>query len=268
MLHATIIAATFGFVLPLASSRGEAPPGLSGTWIERETRQDGPLSHTIEHEFTVRKMEFTYSLTTEVVHTLKIDSRRDPMVVEIEGIDATGERSKSRFLMRVEGDTMRQCGRTDVSDRLPDSLESSSGSGTTLTVWKRVGRAKGQDSPTSPDGTWVMVGTTWDGRETVPRSRRITIGNGAYRIADVTAQNGLLKPRDDLKWSEPAIDLAVESGTSRGEVWMGIFSVDRDDLRLCYNTNGRMRPFSFDGGRGGRGGWRSTSRTFRRQSVL
>jgi uncharacterized protein (TIGR03067 family) len=273
MFHATIIAAAFGFVLPVAPSRGEAPPGLSGTWIERETRQDGPLSHTIEHEFTVRKTEFSYSLMTEVVHTLQIDSRRDPMVAEIVGIDATGERSKTRFLMQVDGDTLRQCSRPDLSDRLPETLESSPGSGNTVTVWKRVGPAKAHGSMASVDGTWVLVKTTSDGREVVPdggRSRRISIGNGTYRSADVTAQHGLLKPRDDLHWREPALDLSVESGTSRGEVWMGIFSVDRDDLRLCYNTNGRSRPMSFDAGRGrgGMGGWRNTSRTFRRQSVL
>ena len=265
MVPAILLAASLGLAGPGRPPGSEAPRGLSGTWIDRESRSDGPLSHSTEHEFTVRKNEFSFAIKTEAVQGLRVDSRRDPIVAEVEGIDAAGERSRARFLLKAEGDTLLQCSRSDPSERLPEAIESTPGGGNTLTAWRRIGGVKDRGI----EGSWTLVRETVDGREVAVdegAARRLTIGDGTYRTSDVRAQEGTLRPRDDLNWSEPAIDLAIESGTSRGEVWMGIFAIDRDGLRLSYNANGRSRPMSFNSGR--RGNWRVTSRTFRRQPVL
>ena len=102
------------------------------------------------------------------------------------------------------------------------------------------------------DGTWMMVSSTFDGRATaaeVVKKRSMVIRDGKLiAVIDGAEKDPLTMTLDPTK-KPRQIDLARPNGKGAA---LGIYSVEGDELKLCYGEPGKDRPTEFaspDGGR-------------------
>jgi uncharacterized protein (TIGR03067 family) len=113
----------------------------------------------------------------------------------------------------------------------------------------------GSDSPKEYDGatemngiegTWRRVKVEYEGQPVkgFPHSL-LTFRNGRWEASDVEIP-AAGKHTTNLRRTPAHLDELVEDGRERNKVWLLIFQVDGDTLRIAFRADGRGRPESFN----------------------
>ena len=105
-------------------------------------------------------------------------------------------------------------------------------------------------------GTWRPVSAENNGfkvpEDHLKDTRRVLDADGKWsmRQGDKTVVEWKVKSLDPTK-TPKAIDIEVASGEHKGVVYLGIYDLDRDTLRICFAMPDRpVRPTEFSAGKG------------------
>jgi len=107
---------------------------------------------------------------------------------------------------------------------------------------------RSKPEPTAPvlkdelDGTWKVDQFTFNGQEFPAGDLRMAFGGGTWRLLSEQGQALSASYRSDATKGPKAVDLILQPGRT----WPGIYTIEGDRLKLCYNTGDDVRPTSFD----------------------
>jgi RNA polymerase sigma factor (sigma-70 family) len=102
--------------------------------------------------------------------------------------------------------------------------------------------------PTTPvqkdelDGTWKIDQFTINGQGLPAPDLRMTFAGGRWSLSSEQGEALSAVYRRDPTKEPKEVDLVMQ----RGQLWPGIYAIEGDTLRLCYNTGDNIRPTSFD----------------------
>jgi uncharacterized protein (TIGR03067 family) len=111
--------------------------------------------------------------------------------------------------------------------------------------------AQGQDSKKDVDkdkfqGTWEFTFFEQDGKEdATKKGNTVTIAADKFtvRAKDQIVQAGTFKL--DATQKPRAIDAAVTEGEGKGGTMLGIYEIDGDTHKVCFDPAGKKRPTEF-----------------------
>jgi len=119
-----------------------------------------------------------------------------------------------------------------------------------MTAWL-AGVAVGQTSPEKElqkfQGNWVVVAMEKDGKPLpLPQGQKFTVTfqEGGYVLPGGAGFTGSTKGtfRVDPTGRPPTIDLVPADGSHKGKTFPGIYALEGDTLKACYDTTGKERP--------------------------
>ena len=97
-------------------------------------------------------------------------------------------------------------------------------------------------------GTWTFASVEAGGKEAPAaefKGMTVTFEGDKYTVkkGDEVIQAGTEKL--DLSKSPKTIDVAMTEGPSKGTVMLGIYEIDGDTLKVCFDPEGKKRPTEF-----------------------
>lgn len=98
------------------------------------------------------------------------------------------------------------------------------------------------------EGTWTIASSVTDGVE-IPRDQLkgfLVIYEGdkhTVKVGEQVFQVGTQKI--DPSKSPKTIDMTITEGPSKGAVMLGIYEIDGDTLKVCFDPAGKKRPTEF-----------------------
>jgi uncharacterized protein (TIGR03067 family) len=112
--------------------------------------------------------------------------------------------------------------------------------------------AQEPDAPTieeSLQGTWRLVSLEQNGKLLPPdpnQERTIFFGGGAFVVRDKYTMKQAGTIAVDTSTSPKSITMIVSKGDDQGRSFLGIYSVEKDMLRICVDRKGQNRPSKFE----------------------
>jgi len=111
-----------------------------------------------------------------------------------------------------------------------------------------VGHADEKKELEAVKGTWTLTKHEIDGNDaggTEDSKLAVTLDGEKYavRLADVVVQEGRMKL--DTSKSPRTIDLAIGEGQNKGVTMLGIYRIDGDTFKACFDITGKARPTEF-----------------------
>ena len=101
-------------------------------------------------------------------------------------------------------------------------------------------------------GTWLLVGREFDGE----KATKDTIADlgGKWVVFEGKVSVAYKKDLDSRGWTfklDPAakpkaVDLTAADGNDKGQVFLGVYELKGDKLRVCYGSPKGKRPTGFD----------------------
>jgi uncharacterized protein (TIGR03067 family) len=96
--------------------------------------------------------------------------------------------------------------------------------------------------------TWEVVSTTFDGKEVPSAGRTLVFGDREF-----TAYVGAKKSRTLTFTLDPTTDpKRIDLERAGTEKTFGIYTLDKDQLKICYGEPGAQRPKAFESKAGDR----------------
>ena len=97
-------------------------------------------------------------------------------------------------------------------------------------------------------GTWTFESVEVGGKEALAadfKGMTVTFEGGKFTVktGDEVIQVGTEKL--DPSKSPKAIDVTMTEGPNKGAVMLGIYKIDGDTLRACFDPEGKKRPTAF-----------------------
>jgi len=116
-----------------------------------------------------------------------------------------------------------------------------------------VGTKAADDKEGRPSGTWMYVTNEVDGKPTPPddvKLMSLTIDGDKFTIKKGTevVQSGTNK--FDPSKKPATVDIEITEGQDKGKKMLGIYELDGEKLKGCFDMAGKKRPEEFKGGPG------------------
>jgi uncharacterized protein (TIGR03067 family) len=114
--------------------------------------------------------------------------------------------------------------------------------GTVALLYAGNGEAQEKD-PLADE--WICISTTFRGSESREKgfTARFSDGKATFTSTDGKQQSGTYT--FDLSKAPATIDLVPGDGPDKGKIRKGIFAVDKQEMKLCFNRDGQVRPTAF-----------------------
>lgn len=111
-----------------------------------------------------------------------------------------------------------------------------------LVAWPARG-----DDPKADDkaaqGTWDLTEAELGGSKLMLKDVVLTLDDGKYTLKAESLDKGTYKLNAAKKPKE--VDITGTEGPNKGKTILGIYELDKDTMKVCYDLGGKARPTAF-----------------------
>jgi uncharacterized protein (TIGR03067 family) len=109
-------------------------------------------------------------------------------------------------------------------------------------------RADDKDDLKVMQGVWIFLKHETEGKETPgfkPGAMTVTLKGDTFTVrdGDKVLQSGTMKL--DAGKKHKVMDCPVHEGEGKGVIMLGIYELDGDTMRVCFDLKGKNRPTEF-----------------------
>jgi uncharacterized protein (TIGR03067 family) len=111
--------------------------------------------------------------------------------------------------------------------------------------------AKTKEELKKLQGSWEIEHQELDGKKLAAsdlKGRTICFGKAFFLVRQNTSMIQLGKLKFDPSKSPKTVNAMIEKGKQEGDIFPGIYELDGDTLKICFNTEGDERPKEFKTG--------------------
>jgi uncharacterized protein (TIGR03067 family) len=246
-------------ICPLVSAadpKGDAER-LQGAWVMVSLEIDGeaaPDEQVAAGILLVEGDRYTPTYGGKAYpETFTVDPGQMPRAIDFTYTDGPRKGETVRGIYKLEGDRYVMCRPLRAEDERPRQFATGAESGLVMVVWKRDSPAEAAKREAiaadrkALDGTWVGVVALRDGKRIVEDEAsqiRLTIVGDRYTLErGDKIDRGI--SRIDPTSSPKTIDLAIIDGEYKGQTWRGLYQIEGDTLKGCFDPSGKERPTRF-----------------------
>ena len=185
--------------------------------------------------------------------TFTLDPAQTPKAIDFTYTDGPRKGETVRGIYTLEGDRYMMCRSLRAEDERPREFATGAESGRVLVVWKRDSPAEAAKREAiaadrkALDGTWIGVLSMRDGKtldEGEASRIRLTIVGDRYTLRRGDKFDRGIS-RIDPTSRPKTIDVTLIDGEFKGQTWLGLYEIEGDTLKGCFDPSGKDRPTKF-----------------------
>jgi uncharacterized protein (TIGR03067 family) len=244
-------------LLTAASDPKDEAERLRGNWVMVSLEIDGeavPDEQVASGRLVIEGNHYTPTYDGKAYpETFTLDPDQSPKAIDFVYTDGPRKGEVVRGIYTLEGDRYVMCRPLRAEDGRPKEFATGAESGLALVVWKRdspaeVARREAIAADRKAlDGTWVGVTSLRDGKEPPDEAAnriRLTIVGDRYTLErGDKVDRGI--SRIDPSSNPKTIDITIIDGEYKGQTWLGLYDVEGDSLKGCFDPSGQGRPTRF-----------------------
>ncbi len=230
---------------------------LEGIWSFTEVRVNGEsqprTSFEAQRVINSRHGRYVVVQGDHITRgTFKLDTAQSPMHYDIEVVSGSATGMKAAGIFSLGKDSYKTCLPLRNKER-PNSLESQSGDGNIVHVYKReegsLQEALNAAGCKELAGTWQATTYALDGKKASDSDLKMirlvidsagkatALNNGKVFIESVITVDPAFEPM--------TIDLTYSQGEPSGKIARGIYKIEKDVLTICRSAVEKERPSDF-----------------------
>jgi uncharacterized protein (TIGR03067 family) len=242
---------------------------LQGTWIGVECERAGEKLRAGDIEtlkLIIEGDRITVSPDEEKKTkeaTFKLDPTQKPKAMDIMPQDGAEKGKTVAAIYSLEGDTLKLCFEDAGDQPRPTEFATKTGGRLALYVLRRQADDKSKDKPAPKaaddkdklQGTWAWVEAERAGKKADADEFKDfkMVFRGEKLSVDPDGENREGTFKLDPTQKPKTIDLILQDGPEKGKTIRGIYSLEGDTLKLCFNDQGDQdRPTDFTSKEGSR----------------
>ena len=251
--------ATLSLILGADGDMGMTPDAarMEGVWRFDFVEVDG--TRKPEPPFATNKVimlkdgRFVITQGSQFTHgVMKIDSTKKPKQYDSTITRGTAKGLTFSCIYELDGDSLKLCGSYRGGDR-PGDFVTGPGSGLVMQVLKRekqnVQDALREVAQKELFGSWQGISCTRDGSpESGEDSKKMRVAfdpDGKITVVEGDGVSHSASTTIDALVDPLAIDIVYTDGKMKGQIWLGIATIDGDSLTICRAMPGKTRPTEF-----------------------